>query len=117
VRFDVLRAVAIKVVACWNVTPCRVYSFQRFRGTCCLHLQDISLDSIDRMTQSINIVTGWSAGARFLAETRDYLFHNYVQTDYGEAGVKRPGREVHRSLSFSAAVANVAFTATYRVVC
>jgi hypothetical protein len=39
-RFEVFKAVKIKVKVFWVVTPCNVVTgYQSFRSPCCLHLQ------------------------------------------------------------------------------
>jgi hypothetical protein len=42
-RFEVLRAVQMSVLVLWVVTPCGLVGrYQRFGGTFCFHLQDLS---------------------------------------------------------------------------
>jgi len=48
VRFEVFTAVKIQVEFFWVVMPySAVVEYQRFRGPCCLHLQDEEWASMD----------------------------------------------------------------------
>jgi hypothetical protein len=67
VRFEVLTAVTVKIAVFWNVTHCSLVSYyQRFGGTCCLHVL------VKDVRQNVGTsLTGYSA-----SQPRDTNLHN-----------------------------------------
>jgi len=63
-RFKVFKTLKVQVEVFWVVTSCSVVAgYQRFRGSCCLHLQGVTVVSYHNTTRRHNTefdLIGWS---------------------------------------------------------